>query len=659
MKRTEYFYQGAETTDSENRIFAQLSIDSLITDSLSAAGFPGETAEFCKTHGFAFYGSGWQSWGFGGEINAGEAQKQYFPIVPQWKHYFTIPGKLPKSLRSKKLLVGSFIIYLRWNCGGKNVYLVLASVGNVERGEGESLPPASHFVAPTPPSPKGEAPLKSPLPPVNFYVDRKKRQIFCTAYADGKTWTDGEKIAELSVFASSDFFALREEIQNLFAQDKASRFSSLSFLNATPNKSKITVGGWESWYNHYADINQELIKGDLVGLSETENLIKKEFIEKKKPCVFQVDDGWEISLGDWDARRARFPGGMKMLASSIAEKGYIPGLWIAPFIIDWRSEFARSHRDWILRDKKGKPIAAGLNPLWGDAFGRDQPALPWSYFCFDLSRDDVLNYLDSLIDTAVNEWGFRYLKLDFLFAGMIFGNFKNGGAAYEWYDRAVKVLTKRSVNAKGESVAYLGCGLPFEASFNAFPLSRIGPDTKEDWDVAWMNTANFPSRTSAFINMQSTLGHAFWDNGVFVNDPDVVFLRSENISLNEKEKILIALVNYLFASQIMHSDDPVHFDSEKEGGLTQKICALYERFSDEDFGVENKSSTGYFIFSKSGKYTGFINLGEKSVHIERSELCSRQGGRVENLESVVEYAKRNADSFDFEPHSISIYRTEN
>ena len=628
IETKQYFYHGDELVDSENRIVDVLSVDSLL-DSLKT----GEAGEFCKKNDFAFYGSGWQSWGFGGEIDAGKYQKKYFPVVPQWKHYFTIPGVLPKSLKSKKLLAGSFFIYLRWTFGGKNIYLAVCSVGNVRASGSEKT-----------------------LPPVNFYVDRKKRTITVTAYSDGKKWCSGEKIAELAVFAAYDFFELREKTQSLFAQNKNLRFGTLCFLNSTPNKDKICVGGWESWYNHYADINQTLIKEDLESLSHTQNLIKTHFLDSKKPCVFQVDDGWEISLGDWDARRTRFPAGMKVLASSISEKGYVPGLWMAPFIIDWRSEFARAHRDWILRDNKGKPIAAGLNPLWGDTFGKDQPALPWSYFCFDLSRDEVVNYLDNLIETAVNEWGFRYLKLDFLFAGMIRGNFRNGGAAYEWYDRAVKILTKRTVNKKGEKVAYLGCGMPFESSFNAFPLSRIGPDTKEDWDVAWMDKANFPSRTSAFANMQSTLGHAFWDNGVYINDPDVVFLRYGNISLDDKEKILIALVNYLFASQIMHSDDPVHFDNEKEGAFTKKIESFYKIFENEDFGVENRYSKSYFIFSKNEKYTGFINLSDKDIEIDRNELVSRFKEKAENLETVIEYGNRDNERFTFEPHSISIYR---
>lgn len=622
MEKTEYFYHGADCTDTENRIFTKFSIDSLLEKQLD-----GDWLEFCENNDFAFYGSGWQGWAFGGELDAGEYQKKYFPVVPQWKNYFTVPGSLPKSLKSKKILVGSFFIYLRWNFNGKNLYLAIASTGNV----------------------------KEVLPPVSFYVDRKKREITCTAYADGKTWHEGEKIAELAVFAAENFFELREKTQKLFAENKNARFGRLEFLNSTPQNGKITVGGWESWYNHYADINNVLIKGDLESLSHTENLIKTHFINQKKPCVFQVDDGWEIALGDWDARIGRFPEGMTALASSISKMGYVPGLWIAPFIVDLRSNLVKNHPEWLLRDKKGKPVTAGFNPLWGASFGKEQPSYPGSYFCLDLSRDDVLAHLDSLIEKAVNEWGFRYLKLDFLFAGLLRGEFEKDGAAYQWYERAVKVLTNRTENKNGEKVAYLGCGMPFESSFNAFPLSRIGTDTKEAWEIPWMRRSNYPCRPSAFVNMQDTLGHAFWNQGVFINDPDVVFLRYENITLSDKEKVLIALVNYLFASQIMHSDDPVHFDTEKEGALTKKIEQLYALFEGEDFGVENRNSTSYFIFSKDERYTGFINLGDKPVYIERTELVSRFRERPENLESVIEYGERKVDGFVFEPHSISIY----
>ena len=606
----------SECTDGGNRLFAEFSIDALVRKFVSE-----DVQSGCLGSDFAFYGSGWQSWGFGGEIDAGKQQKKYFPIVPQWKNYFTVPGK--RAVKGKTL-VGSFIVYLRWNVGGKSVYLALCSTGNVRK------------------SPESQA-----LPPVRFDVDRKKRKIFCSAVSDGNKWNKNEKIAELCVFSANGFFELKDKIRSLYASDMDARFARLGFLG------KRRIGGWESWYNHYADIDWNLIRRDLDAIGESQNIVKTLYIDKNKPCVFQVDDGWEISLGDWDARKDRFPQGMTALASEISKRGYIPGLWLAPLIVDLRSDFARKHKDWILRDKKGKPVAAGFNPLWGAKFGSEQPSYPHSYFCLDLSIDAVVEYLDSLMEKVVNEWGFRYLKLDFLFAGLLNGNFTNGGSAFRWYDRAIRTLTKRNVNKKGEGVAYLGCGLPFESSFNDFPLSRIGTDTKEDWDIPWMKNANYPARPSAFVNMQDTLGHAFWDMSVFVNDPDVVFMRSENISLSEKEKILIALVNFLFANQIMHSDDPSSFDSAKEGRLTETVAALYDCFEDAEFGVENVTSETYIIFSRDKKYVGFINLSSKKSFAEKSALEAYSCGG--NFEPIVEFAKSSGNGFLFEPHSISIY----
>lgn len=615
-ERIEYMYEGAGERDECSRTFARFSINNLI-----GRFIPEGCRSFCLENDFSFYGSGWQSWGFGGEVACGKAQEKYFPVIPQWKQYFTPPGR--RRGISRRALVGCFIMYLRWNVGGRNVYLALCSTGNCRTGT-------------------------SALPPVVFGVDRNAREIVCSVISDGHEWRRGDKIAELFVFGADGFFELKDSVRALYSHDEGERFGRLSFLGGG------MIGGWESWYNHYADINWNLIRADLDSLDTSQNIVKVQFIDGGKPCVFQVDDGWERALGDWDADKSRFPSGMRALASEISSRGYVPGLWLAPFIVDFRSEFARNHRDWILRDKKGKPVAAGMNPLWGASFGKEQPSLPHSYFCLDLSRGDVLDYLDSLMEKVIEEWGFRYIKLDFLFAGMLVGNFAREGAPYEWYDKAVRVLTRRTVNAAGEGVAYLGCGLPFESSFNAFPLSRIGPDTKEAWDVGWLRAAHFPARTSAFANMQSTLGHAFWDGAVFLNDPDVVFMRSENIMLCDKEKILIALVNFLFASQLMYSDDPTEFDVSREGKLTEKICGLFGKFGGIEFGVENISPVAYSVFSRNGKYRGIINLGDSPFRAERKTVA---GAATDDaaLEPVIEFASGRGNALVFEPHSISLY----
>lgn len=622
--------------DSENKVVAHFKIDKL----LETCVINKSLCQKCVDSDFFFYGGGWQSWGFGGEVEPGKNQKKYFPIVPQWKKYIDFPGDCQKKIdgknpRSNNFLKGQFLIYLRWG----NTYLVLASTSFLGDDNG------------------------SVLPPVQFYVDRKKRAITVSIYSDGKRWSKMELMSRIVIFSANNYFALKRGVSFVFKKEE--RFDSLSFLNCSVGSEKVKCAGWESWYNHYADINEKLIKDDLHALGENENIINVLYKKNNLPVVFQVDDGWEKGLGDWDANENRFPDGMEKLAKDISDSGYVPGLWVAPFIIDLRSDTAKKHPEWILKNKNGKPVHAGMNPLWGDKFGLNQSSYPCSYFCLDLSRDDVVDYLDDLMEKVVNQWGFRYVKLDFLFAGMIKGDFTNPGPAYVFYDRAIKKLTRRLISSSGERVAYLGCGLPFESSFDNLPLSRIGPDTKECWDIDYLRRANFTARTGAKPNLQSTLGHSFWDQSIFVNDPDVIFLRYTNIKLDESEKQLIALVNRLFASQIMHSDDPCDFSSDDDF-FTQQILSLYEKLGEVDFGVLNLKSDVYQIFSEDGNYCGVINLSEKPFNLRKKDFVNQANctsplyRKMDSVElvPVVDNCVVAGELYTAEKHTISIFKIE-
>src|SRR5574344_487317 len=675
--RTAYRFvpkQDTVYTDSNKRIFTALPLESLIEKTIVSE----EEQKYCRTHDFFFYGTGWQSWGFGGEIEPGKHGQRFIPLVPQFKKYISMPGGKPLAFfkTKEKLLVGQFICYFRWN----NIYLVVASTGNCHLVH--TLKAASDEVKKTNTSVKNTfASLVSKyeaiaanatsrvlsdalvLPPVEYTIDRRNRILTGSVDAKGKVWNKNELVAELSVFCVHGFFELREIIQRLYGTTSEKRFSQLAFINTS--SVKLITGGWESWYNRYSNINQKYIQDDLGSLGTSENLIKKYFLEENKPTIFQIDDGWEQGVGQWEPDRKRFPAGLNALATTISMQGYIPGLWIAPFVIDWRTDFCTMHTQWILRNEYGTPIEAGFNLSWGSVFGQLQPGLPFSFYCLDLSNEDVIEYLDSLMDRVINEWGFRYIKLDFLYAGMLQGKFVNGGTAYQWYNSALRILTSRKTNVKGQHVMYLGCGMPFESSFNYLPLSRIGPDTKEDWDLMLMKRLHFSGRTGAVVNLQSTLGHAFWDQSIFINDPDVIFLRDTNITLTNNEKELIALVNFLFGGQLMISDDM----NETPTPLTRHIVELYKKFADETFGLVNMTSTTYVIFSKSGTYCGIINLSDKDIALNKNDflkIISIQRGTKVTQESVnasltpiVQHGAISADYIGVEKHSITILGGQN
>lgn len=619
------------TGDKENRIVAEFNLNEILDLLIEDKSL----CEKCKTEDFYFYGGGWQSWGFGGELKPGEFEKKYIPIIPQLKNYYTFPGKAPckvadENQKSKKLLNGKFISYFRWN----NTYLVLASLGNADKFG------------------------KAPLAPLEYYANRKTRKISVVACSQNKKWQKDEIVSKIALFAVNSFFDLKAIIHELYKEPQKNRFENLKFLSS--ENDRILAAGWESWYNHYEKITQKLIEDDIEALGKTGNIIKTFCFDRKKPVVFQVDDGWEQGLGQWEADKIKFPSGMVNLASAIESKMYIPGLWLAPFIIDFRTDFAQNHLDWILKDENGKYVEAGFSLVWGAKFGKMQPGRPYSYFCLDISREDVLEYLDNLMEKVINVWGFRYLKLDFLFAGMIYGNFQNKKASYELYDRAIKILTKRTKNNKGQDVAYLGCGLPFEPSFNYFPLSRMGSDTTENWDYYILRPFRFLCRPSAVLNMQSTLGHAFWDQSIFVNDPDVIFLRYDNIAMSDKQKETVALVNFMFASQLMHSDDPSAFKPETEGKFTEHILSLYEKFEGVEFAHKNIDSDTYVFFSRDKKYCGIINLSDKEFSLKKNkmlEACGFENLATEKFElsTIVGHFVLEGDVYKTEAHSINIF----
>ncbi len=569
----EYSAQNLFTADGKNPqpCFENFSINQLLGE------FLGSDADFSSynAQNFSFMGTGWQSWDAGWEVQPGEAYPKYRrALIPAFAKYIDVPCT-PKEKYSPDFLQGKFIIYLRWG----SRYLVIASAG------------------------KNTA-------PVRYTINRADSSINCFVYAKNKTYQPCETVAKLCVFFAPNFFALKQCIFELFHD---SRFDDLSFLGER-------CGGWESWYNHYNKIDQNLILEDLEALGKTENFIKLSYIDQNKPVVFQIDDGWQQATGQWEINTERFPDGLKSVTDKIRAKGYVPGLWIAPFICDYRADFVQQHKDWLLRDKKGKPVPAGFNFAWGARGGKYQPAKAFNYFCWDLSKPEVIDFIDGLMEKLVNQWGFGYIKLDFLFAGMLDGAFTSGGAAFEHYKKAMEVLTRRKIAKDGSRVAYLGCGMPFEASYQYLPLSRIGTDTKEHWDSKDMKMLDFCGRPSAWINMKDTLGHAFWNGAVFCNDPDVIFVREENCSLNIEEKLTIALVNYIFAGQMMYSDDPAKFAGGGEAELNKKIVELYKNLEGVEFGLRNIEKDVYIIFSKDANYCGCINLSDAEFPVSSGDL---------------------------------------
>ena len=249
---------------------------------------------------------------------------------------------------------------------------------------------------------------------------------------------------------------------------------------------------WCSWYAYYEAITEQQLAKDVDDL-------------RGLPFdVVQVDDGWQRQVGDWHPND-KFPSGMRALAGRIADAGMTPGLWLAPFVALPGSRLAQQHPELLLRDAAGEPVVAGHN--WGTG-----------YHALDLSRPAARDHLGELIHRVVHEWGFRYLKLDFINAGAVPGERQNGAEREQTYRDALALIRE----VAGHDVYLLGSGAILLPSLGILDGLRSGPDVAP----MWQNYASDdPSDAMARNAVVNTL-HRLWHRPLAEIDPDVIYFRS-------------------------------------------------------------------------------------------------------------------------------------
>ncbi len=297
---------------------------------------------------------------------------------------------------------------------------------------------------------------------------------------------------------------------------------------------------WCSWYGLYSDIYQEVLLDALAGLSGL-------------PFeVFQIDDGWQISLGDWQAN-TKFPNGMAWMAEKVQHAGFTAGLWLAPLAVAPASNIFQQHPDWLLRSEEGRPLAAGHN--WGDFF-----------YGLDVTHPEVQSWLYNLIET-VRSWGYNYLKLDFLYAGAMPGVRYENIPAERAFRNGLKIIRQAAGNAY-----VLVCGSPIFPALGLADALRVGSDVAPYWDNP-ERTINLHDPTGVgTLNAIRTTLHRLWLRPLIDIDPDVAFFRTRfNLMFPEQNRLLqdLALITGFRAT----SDLPAWLDPAERQALNEFLQA--------------------------------------------------------------------------------------
>jgi len=300
------------------------------------------------------------------------------------------------------------------------------------------------------------------------------------------------------------------------------------------------LAGYSSWYNRYQNISEESIYSDLAGCAS----------QLRPGDLFQIDDGWEPAVGDWlEADGNKFPRGMKAAADAIHAQGLRAGLWLAPFVCQRGSKIYTEHPDWLLK-VDGKPWYCGIN--WG------------GFYSLDIDKPEVVDYLERVFDRVLNEWGYDLVKLDFLYGAAPFGSEDESRAGR--MIRAMELLRRVCGDKR-----ILGCGVPVMPAFGLVDYCRIGCDVGLDWDNrSYMRLVN-RERVSTKHSIGNSIFRRQLNGRAWLNDPDVFFLREDNIRLTKRQKHILATVNSLFGGMLLHSDDMSKYDEAARGAYAQLL----------------------------------------------------------------------------------------
>jgi hypothetical protein len=317
-----------------------------------------------------------------------------------------------------------------------------------------------------------------------------------------------------------------------------------------PPRQTEPITGWCSWYNLYGATTEENI---LDHLHTTAEVARREKLPMR---VFQIDDGFTPEMGDWLEVKPLFPRGMKPLLNDIRAAGFVPGLWIAPFMVGNRSHLYRDHPDWVVQDRHtGEPLIQ--MHFYGEFRWHKRSE---EYYILDTTHPAAFEYIRQVFRIWREEWGCEYFKTDFMHFGCAHGAdravWHRAGLTRMEIWRQVAEMIRDEI---GDAL-WLGCGCPLWASVGLVDGIRIGKDVGVIWE----------GNQSAQSLLRGPAMRNFAHRILWQADPDCILLRERFHHLSEIELCSLALYAGMFGGVLMTSD-ALHELSEERLNLWKLI----------------------------------------------------------------------------------------
>ena len=301
---------------------------------------------------------------------------------------------------------------------------------------------------------------------------------------------------------------------------------------------------WCSFYVYGEYFTEEYFEEDLADLAE-----------RRVPFdVFLIDGGWEKRRGDWEPREDWWPSGLKVLAERIADQGYRPGLWTAPYIVDPEAPVAIEHPEWMARNADGEHQEYNNGHI------------------LDTTHPGACEYLEELYRKLTFESGFDFHKFDFMRG--IFNDpdirFHDPKATrLDAYTRGLEAIRRGT----GPDAYICVCGGHFGGSLGLADSQRSGSDVRAFWEVMKPRLKQPIMRT--------------WMSRLWHVDADAMLLRRRDEplldnnhggyslgKLTDDEARLVALTQYLSGQLITLAEKFTELDEDRRALLRHTFPSL-------------------------------------------------------------------------------------
>lgn len=296
----------------------------------------------------------------------------------------------------------------------------------------------------------------------------------------------------------------------------------VSALHPMP-KRQGALGGWGSWNVYFEKPTAALLRQDLAWAEA-----------KLKPLGltdFLLDDGYEPRWGEWTAAVTTFGATLPDLNDEIEAKGFTPTVWMAPFYVNVDSALVAQHPGWFVHD------ADGSIKVYDNVGTRHAP--------LDVSNPEARAFVADFVK-RYERWGYKTLKIDFLFGGAIQGVRQDAKlTSLESYQLWMKTLREAV-----PGVHLVGCGAPILPSVGWVDSMRTGADIS-------FSVLPEPRYYLYLLEARNSAYRWFTDKWWAI-DPDVLILRGSSLSDSEAWMATVSMAmpggNYLLGDGRQSSD---------------------------------------------------------------------------------------------------------